>query len=291
LSSYPVSGKVAFVTGAAKGIGWETARLLHARGASVALVDLDAEETERAAAAIGTERTLALAADVTDAAAVARAVDATTESFGGIDLPIANAGIAPQPRTMRAGDPELFERVLDVNLNGVWHTVRSTLPQVIERRGHAVVIASVYAFMNGVLATPYAMSKAAVEQLGRSLRIELGPHGASATVGYFGFVDTRMVRDAFLDPIGQEMQAQVPAFMSRRITPAAAAAALVRGIERRAPRVIAPRWWAGWSVLRGVLNPLLDARMERDADVQRVVLQADRAETPAQEALPHRPAG
>jgi NAD(P)-dependent dehydrogenase (short-subunit alcohol dehydrogenase family) len=276
VASYGIAGKVALVTGGAKGIGWETARLLHARGASVALVDLDSEETERSAAAIGSERTLALTADVRDADAVERAVADTVDRFGGLDIPIANAGIAPETRTMRTADPALFERVLDINLNGVWHTVRASLPHVVDRRGHVVVIASVYAFLNGVLATPYAMSKAAVEQLGRSLRVELSPHGASATVGYFGFVDTKMVRDAFEDPVGQRMQDVLPSFMSRRITPAAAGEALVRGIERRAPRVIAPRWWAIYSTLRGVLNPLLDSRVERDEQVREIVREADR---------------
>jgi NAD(P)-dependent dehydrogenase (short-subunit alcohol dehydrogenase family) len=291
MGQYSVSGKVALVTGAAKGIGWETARLLHARGAAVALVDLDLEETERAAASIGPDRTLAFTADVTDREAVESAVAATVERFGGLDVPVANAGIAPQPRTMRSGDPELFRRVLDINLNGVCNTVDAALPHVIERRGQIVVIASVYAFLNGVMATPYAMSKAAVEQLGRALRLELAPHGASATVGYFGFVDTKMVRDAFIDPLAQQMYDTLPSFVSRRITPGAAGAALVRGIERRAPRVIAPRWWAVYSVLRGVVNPLLDARMERDDEVLRVVREADRDTSAEQQALPQRPAG
>jgi NAD(P)-dependent dehydrogenase (short-subunit alcohol dehydrogenase family) len=169
--------------------------------------------------------------------------------------------------------------------------VRAALPHVIERRGQMVVIASVYAFLNGVLATPYAMSKAAVEQLGRSLRLELAPHGASATVGYFGFVDTKMVRDAFVDPISRQMEETLPSFMSRRITPAAAATALVRGLERRAPRVIAPRWWAAYSVLRGILNPVFDSRMERDDEVLRIVREADGRTAAKQETLPQRPAG
>jgi NAD(P)-dependent dehydrogenase (short-subunit alcohol dehydrogenase family) len=291
MTHYSLQGKIALVTGGAKGIGWEAGRLMHARGASVALVDLDAEETERAAAAIGGDRLLPLTADVTDSEAVERAVADTVGHFGGLDVAVANAGIAPQTRTMRSADPELFQRVLDVNLNGVWYTVRAALPHVIERRGQMVVIASVYAFLNGVLATPYAMSKAAVEQLGRSLRLELAPHGASATVGYFGFVDTKMVRDAFVDPISRQIEETLPSFMSRRITPAAAATALVRGVERRAPRVIAPRWWVVYSVLRGILNPLLDSRMERDDEVLRIVREADGRTAAKQEALPQRPAG
>ena len=62
---------------------------------------------------------------------------------------------------------------------------------MVERRGHVVVVASVYAFVNGVLASPYAIAKAGVEQLGRALRAELQIHGASASVAYFGFIDTK----------------------------------------------------------------------------------------------------
>ena len=121
--------------------------------------------------------------------------------FGGLDIVVANAGIAQPIRPSRRVDPKAFDRVLDVNLHGVVHTVRQALPHVIERRGHVLVIASVYAFLNGAMQSSYAMSKAAVEQLGRALRVELAPHGASAGVGYFGFVDTAMVRGAFEDPI------------------------------------------------------------------------------------------
>jgi NAD(P)-dependent dehydrogenase (short-subunit alcohol dehydrogenase family) len=276
MASYALRGKVALVTGAARGIGFETARLLHARGASVALADLDRQATEEAANAIGSDRTLALGADVTDQKAVERAVAATVERFGALDVPVANAGIAPEPVTVRGSEVASFQRVIDVNQTGVVNTVRACLPQVIERRGHIVVVASVYAFLNGVLATPYAMSKAAVEQLGRALRVELRPYGASATVAYFGFVDTKMVQDSYEKPIGEKMMEVVPEFVRRRITPRDAGEAIVRGIERRAPRVIAPRWWTAYSRMRGLLNPIFDARMERDERITSIVREADR---------------
>src|SRR4051812_9021879 len=223
---YPLPGKVAMVTGAAKGIGYETARILHARGASVALVDLDPDETEAAAAAIG-ERTLAIVADVTDEDAMAEAVERTAEEFGGLDVVVANAGIAPPPSPMSAVDGDAFERVIEVDLLGVWRTVRPALDQVIARRGHVVVVASVYAFVNGVMATPYAVSKAGVEQLGRALRAELSVHGASASVAYFGFIDTKMVRDAFADPMAGDVEEMFPKFITRRLHPSVAGESIV----------------------------------------------------------------
>jgi NAD(P)-dependent dehydrogenase (short-subunit alcohol dehydrogenase family) len=278
VAGYSLNGRVALVTGAARGIGYETARLLHARGASVALVDLDEAEARQAAERIGADRTLGLAADVTDRAAVEDAVGATVERFGGLDVVVANAGVAPPTATVRVADVDAYERTVEIDLLGVWRTVRASLPQVVERGGHVVVVASVYAFFNGALASPYAISKAGVEQLGRALRVELAPHGASASVAYFGFIDTKMVQDAFADPVAHRFEETMPGFMSKRLPPAAAGEAIVEGIERRAPRIVAPGWWRVWSALHGLINPLLDARMERDERLQELVREADRLE-------------
>jgi NAD(P)-dependent dehydrogenase (short-subunit alcohol dehydrogenase family) len=272
---YPVGGKVALVTGAAKGIGFETAKLLHRRGATVAILDLALSDAEAAADAIG-ERTLGLDADVSDLRAMELATNAVVERFGGLDIVVANAGIAPPARPMTVIGTEMIERVIDVNLHGVWRTVRPALPQVIERRGHVVVVASIYAFLNGMLAAPYAMSKAGVEALGRALRVELAPHGASAGVAYFGFIDTDMVRDAFADPIAQRAEQAFPRWLTRRLTPEVAGAAIVDGIERRAPRMIAPRWWGAWSALRGIVNPVFDRLALRDEEVAAAIRDSER---------------
>ena len=275
-AKYNVSGKVALVTGAERGIGWETARLLHSRGASVALVDLDEDAAKAAAERIaGDGRVIGIGADVTDREAIEAAVQETVEAFGGLDIVVANAGVAPPTATMRVIDEDAFERTVEIDLLGVWRTVRAALPPIVERRGHVVVVASVYAFFNGVLNASYAMSKAGVEQLGRALRVELAQHGASASVAYFGFIDTRMVQDAFADPIARHFEETQPKFMLRRLPPSAAGEAIVTGIERRAPRIIAPKWWAVWSVLRGIINPLFDARAERDARLLEAVREGD----------------
>jgi NAD(P)-dependent dehydrogenase (short-subunit alcohol dehydrogenase family) len=265
VASYDLSGKVALVTGGARGIGLATARALVARGASVVIVDLDPEACARAAAEVHDSRAVGLAGDVTDRSAMQRAVAVAVERFGGLDVVVANAGVASRVATFRATPSEAFERVLDVNLMGVCRTVDAALPEIVRRRGHVVVISSVYAFINGVGAVPYAMSKAAVEQFGRALRVELVPHGASASVAYFGFIDTEMVHRAIdSDPLANEMLQTFPKPLHKRLQPAAAGEAIVRGIERRRPRIIRPRRWALISVLRGILGPLADAQAERD---------------------------
>ncbi|MCW3063061.1 MAG: short-chain dehydrogenase [Solirubrobacterales bacterium] len=271
---YDVRGRVALVTGGARGIGFATARGLYDRGASVALVDLGAEEAEASAAKLG-DRAIGIAADVTDRDAIEAAVQETVERLGGLDIVVANAGIAPAAATTRAMDYDAFERVIEVNLLGVWRTVRAGLPHVVERQGHVVVVASVYAFVNGVLLSPYAIAKAGVEQMGRALRAELAPHGASASVAYFGFIDTEMVRDGMSDPVANALEDSLPAFMLRRLPPSTAGRAIVEGIETRAPRIIRPKWWTAHSVLRGILNPLLDRYMERDKRTQDAIRAGD----------------
>jgi NAD(P)-dependent dehydrogenase (short-subunit alcohol dehydrogenase family) len=266
MPSFDLNGKVALVTGAARGIGYETARQMQMRGASVAVLDLDPDQAREAAERIG-ERTIGIGADVTDEGAMRSAVAETVERFGGLDVVVANAGIAPRKMaTARGMAGEEWERVFEVDMLGVWRTVRVALPQIVERQGHVVLISSVYAFVNGFLNSPYAAAKAGVESLGRSLRAELTPLGSSASVAYFGWVDTQMVQDAAEQQHFDRLQNQLPAFMKRRIEPAEAAAAVVRGIEERSPRIFAPKWWRIVSSLRGILNPLLDRRLGEHQD-------------------------
>ncbi|HEV2981306.1 MAG TPA: short-chain dehydrogenase/reductase [Solirubrobacteraceae bacterium] len=277
MASFQLAGKTALVTGGARGIGFATARALAARRASVVIVDLDQAAADAAAAQVSQSGAMGIAADVTDRAAMQRAVAITVERFGGLDVVVANAGIASRVATFRAAATESFERVLDVNLTGVWRTVDAALPEIVRRRGHVVVISSVYAFLNGVGATPYAMSKAAVESLGRALRAELVQHGASASVAYFGFIETEMVHRAIDgDPLAGELMQTFPAPLRKRIQPQVAGEAIVRGIERRAPRIIRPRRWVAYSLLRGLLNPLTDAQLERDQTSQALLEQADK---------------
>ena len=137
-----------------------------------------------------------------------------------------------------------------------------------------VVVASIYAFTNGIGTAAYAMGKAGVEQFGHALRVELVQHGASASVAYFGFIDTEMVRGSIDRTRWRTGCGHVPRAAQ---APAAQVAgeAIVAGIERRQPRIIRPRRWTILSVLRGVLGPLIQARAERDAPVQALLKEVD----------------
>ncbi len=240
------------------------------------IADLDAEQAAAAAAQIHDTRAAGIAADVTDRGALQRAVATAIERFGSLDVLVANAGIVSPPATLRAMAPETVERILETNLFGVWRSVDAALPEIVARQGHIVVISSVYAFINGVGTIPYAMSKAAVEQLGRALRLELAPHGASVSVAYFGFIDTEMIHRAIdQDPLATELMRTFPAPLRKRVSPAVAGEAIVAGIERRSPRIFRPRRWSALSVLRGIVNPLSDMQLERDARAQGLTRRLD----------------
>lgn len=274
MSTYSVKGKVALVTGGARGIGFETAKALSERGARLAVVDLNPQAIAAAATRLG-KNAIGVAADVTEVAAMQDVVDQVVATFGRLDIVVANAGIANRPRTSRTMDPAEFERVIDVNVLGVYRTVHPALPHIVANGGHVVVVSSIYAFVNGVLMAPYAMSKAAVEQYGRALRGELAQHGASAGVAYFGFIDTAMTKEAFTDPIGARFEATFPKFLMKKLQPSTAGASIVNGVERRAARTIAPKRWTGLSVLRGLVNPALDRRTERNVTIQTILRDAD----------------
>ena len=167
-----VHGKVVFITGGARGIGAEVARRLHDKGAKLVLTDLDEAALEALAAELGDERVLTVVADVRDLSAMQAAADQAVERFGGIDVVVANAGIASYGSVLQV-DPEAFKRVLDINVLGVFHTVRATLPAVIDRRGYVLIVSSLAAFAAAPGLAPYDVSKAGVEHLANALRLEV----------------------------------------------------------------------------------------------------------------------
>jgi NAD(P)-dependent dehydrogenase (short-subunit alcohol dehydrogenase family) len=254
---------VVMITGAARGIGAESAKQLYARGHQVALVGLEPRELEARAHELG-PHAAAFTCDVTDRDALDRVVAEIVERFGGIDVVVANAGVATVG-TVGSLAPEEFERVVEVNLLGVYRTVKAALPHVVERRGYVLVVASLAAALHGAMMANYAMAKAGAEAFANSLRQELAPHGTAVGCAYFGFIDTDMVRDAYDHPASQRARRDAPQWISRPIPVSAAGAAIVRGVEGRRARVWAPRWVGAALALRGILMPLLERRQLRDA--------------------------
>jgi NAD(P)-dependent dehydrogenase (short-subunit alcohol dehydrogenase family) len=257
-----VRGRTVFITGAARGIGAATAERLHAKGANVALVGLEPEILEHNAARLG-ERAAFFEADVTDLAALEGAVGASVERFGGIDVAIANAGIAFSGAL--ATEPvEHVERTLAVNLLGVWRTDRAVIEEITRRKGYLLNIASLSAVAHAPLMGPYTAAKAGVEALTDALRMESAPAGVSIGCAYFGFIDTDLVRAGYAHPSAELMNANTPAFLRSPAPLAKAIDAIERGIEARAARLWYPRWVGASIALRGILQPLIERRALSD---------------------------
>jgi SDR family mycofactocin-dependent oxidoreductase len=201
-----LDGKVALVTGGARGMGRAQAVALAREGAAVAITDIvdqiatvpyglaqqeDLDQTVSLVEAVG-GRGRAMLADVRSQQQMDEAVAQTIATFGSLDITVANAGILTIARLHEITD-EIWDDVMDVNAKGVWHTIKAVVPHMVERRdGSIVVIASI----NGLEGSPanvhYVASKHAAVGITRTAAIEYGRHGIRVNAICPGFVDTPM---------------------------------------------------------------------------------------------------
>jgi NAD(P)-dependent dehydrogenase (short-subunit alcohol dehydrogenase family) len=252
-----VRGKVVLITGGAAGVGAEVAHRLHAKGAKLVLTDVDEEQLARQRAELGTDRVLGVRADVRDLAAMQVAADAAVERFGGIDVVMANAGIASYGSVLQV-DPEAFKRVLDINVLGVFHTVRATLPSVIDRRGYVLIVSSLAAYAAAPGLAPYNASKAAVEHFANALRLEVAHRGVGVGSAHMSWIDTALVRDSKADmSTFGELVSRLPGPLKTTTSVAQCGEAFVKGIEGRRTRVNCPGWVGAVRWLRPVLSTRL----------------------------------
>ncbi len=249
-----VAGKVVLITGAARGIGAEVARRLAAKGAKVALVGLEGEQLRQVAEQCGGR---AWEADVTDWQALEAAVDGVVAHFGGIDVVVANAGIAATG-FVRSMDPAAFERVIEVNLLGVWRTVRTCLPHVIASRGYCLVVSSLAAIVHIPGNAAYSAAKAGCEAFADSLRAEVRHLGVDVGVAYFSWISTDMVDSADQHPVFGPMRSGMPGVAGKKYPVSDVGRAVVRGIERRSKAVHVPGWVGGLKLFRAFTPRVVD---------------------------------
>src|SRR3954453_96731 len=214
--AFKLGGRVALITGGASGIGAELARQLSARGMRLGLIDRDAERldgvvagTKRGAPGGGSPPVAVAVADVRDSAALPAAIDDLASRLGGIDVAVANAGIATGGPLRMVG-PDTVEDTIDINLLGVWRTVRASVPHVVPRRGHLLLIASAAALLPAGGLGAYSAAKAGGEALGRARRGELRPHGVSVGVAYYLFLNTPMVSAGEQSPVFLASRRKIP---------------------------------------------------------------------------------
>jgi len=252
-----LTGRRVVITGAARGIGAALARRLHARGARVALAGLEPDLLAQVAADCGGAPWVTC--DVADREQVDAAVEKAVSTLGGLDVVVANAGIAAQ-LPLVGGNPAVMERTLQVNVMGVYNTLRAAGPHISHPDGYAVAVSSVAAAVHLPLMGAYNASKAAVEALGNTLRAELRHTGAKVGVAYFAELDTDMTSRGF----GTEAATKVAALKLARVAPLEAGIdALERGIARRSRRIVAPRHFAAVLPVRMVAQPLMDRVSQR----------------------------
>ncbi|GAA3397298.1 SDR family oxidoreductase [Cryptosporangium minutisporangium] len=256
-----LAGRTVLITGAARGIGAELARQAADAGARVALLGLEPDRLAALADELGSGHSWA-ECDVTDQAAMVAAVQSTLATHGAIDVVVANAGIANHG-TVAMSPPEAVAKVIEVNLLGVVRTVTSTLPAVTASRGHYLLISSAAAFTILPGMTPYAASKAGVEQFANGLRLEVAHKGVTVGSAHPIWITTDMTRDLKQD-LGtfRENQRRLPGPLGTEVSVEDCAAALLDGIARRARKVFVPKSLAVVSALRTlILGPLFERVM------------------------------
>ena len=235
-------GKRVLVTGSARGIGAALAERLASHGARLALVGLEPETMAAVAARCG-EGTFVAECDVSSNEQVTKAIDSAAEALGGLDVVVANAGIATGG-PLRTQDLRSWERVIEINLLGVMYTDRAALPHLERSGGYVLNIASTAAVMRGAGLGAYCAAKAGVEALSDCLRVEMQPFGVGVGVAYFLFLDTDMVNDGEREmPLLQRAKAEMPRPFARTYPLPPAIDEVVAAIAERRRRVSYPRWF------------------------------------------------
>ena len=235
-----VNGKVALITGGANGIGAEVARRLHEKGAKLVLTDLDEVLLKEVATRLGEDRVVTATADVRDLAAMQAATTKGIERFGGIDIVIANAGISTSGSVL-AVDPQAFKTLIDVNVVGVFNTVRAALPSVIERRGYVLIVSSAAAYAPAAGMVPYDTSKAGVEHFANALRLEVAHRGVDVGSAHMLWIDTPLVREGKADSEAmREMLRRLPGPLGKTTSVEKCGEAFLKGIENRKRQINCP---------------------------------------------------
>lgn len=190
-----LEGQTAVITGAAGGIGSAAVRAFVKEGANVLAVDIDEEKLNQLLDDLGDDRVSSYLVDVTQASENLTMADVAVERYGGINHFLANAGIEGQVQPILSYDESTFDRVIAVNVKGVWLGLRAVVPKMIESGGGSVVItSSVAGLRGGPNVAPYSTSKHAVIGLMRSAAKEFAPYNIRVNTINPSPVETRMMR-------------------------------------------------------------------------------------------------
>ena len=189
-----LKNKVAVITGGSGAIGLAAGMIFTLEGAKVLLVDLDEEILRQAVEGIGSDAVDYTVADVTRPEQVQQYIDTAIDRFGGIDIFVANAGITGEVMPISELPVDNFDKVMAVNVRGVWLGIKFVIPQMQERGGSIIITSSVAGLRGGIGMSAYFASKHAVIGIMRSAAIECGPMGIRVNTVNPGPIETPMVR-------------------------------------------------------------------------------------------------
>jgi NAD(P)-dependent dehydrogenase (short-subunit alcohol dehydrogenase family) len=258
MARHDLAGKTVLITGSTGGLGSALAAALRGRGAKLALLDLDATLAQQQAAELGTETVArGWAADVRDLNSLQAAVGAAAEHFGSIEVVVANAGVAAIA-TIESIDPDAWERIIDINLNGVWRTFRAALPHIRTSKGYLLAISSMAAFVHSPLNGPYVASKAGVWALCNATRLEVRHYGVQVGSVHPTFFKTPMMDDVHNDPAGNTLWGGNKSGLWKMISLQTVVDSVVTGIEKRSSLIVPTSSNALVARIPGLVRPLVD---------------------------------
>lgn len=186
-----LKGKVAVITGAGSGMGFETARLFHAEGAQVVLTDVSGRE-QSAAEELG-EGSVAIGANVAKSSDVAAIMDFAVSKYGGVDILCNIAGVSSGLERLADASEDAYDQIFDVNTRGVFLTMKHAIPHMISRGGGTIVNVASTAALKPIMRSLYSASKAAVVALTKVVATEYGSDGIRANVVCPGAIETPML--------------------------------------------------------------------------------------------------
>ncbi|HNC92255.1 MAG TPA: SDR family NAD(P)-dependent oxidoreductase [Solirubrobacterales bacterium] len=271
MSEQQVGPKTIVITGAARGIGLATARILATRGNRVVMSDLDGELAAAEAEKIG-DRAAGFGVDVTDRDAVREHLEMVEREFGPVDVMINNAGIASASPNILEQDPKITERTIDINLKGAMNgTIEAIRLMEPRRRGQVVNVASLAGIIGVKGLAAYSASKFGLVGFTESIRLEFADKGIKLTCVMPGPVDTGMMDGTSSSPLVS------------MLAPEEMATGIADAVTTGKPRVSLPR--SSWLLARtiSVLPPAIGIRVGHWTRIDRIYTEIDPAARAAYE--------
>jgi NAD(P)-dependent dehydrogenase (short-subunit alcohol dehydrogenase family) len=277
---YDLSDRTVAITGGTGGFAAALAPALVAKGARVALLDLDADAAAAGAKAVGgPDVARGWRADVRHLPELEDAMGAVVDHFGRVDVVVANAGLGESASLLAEDDPTSWERMVDINLNGVYRTFRAATPHIARTKGYMLATSSMAAFVHSPLQGAYTATKAAVWALCDTWRLEVRHTGVAVGSLHPTFFATPMMDKVWADPAGHRLWAGNEKGIWKRTSIDVVVADTVRGIERRAPHIVAPRGMRAAALAPGVVQAFVDRFGFPDGRVEEAIALISRRST------------